>query len=93
MKNRGPNNQQALAFEEENLKFLLHSRLSIIDLASNSNQPFTLMIKLLFLMEKFIIILRFEKNLEKEGMILKQIPTLKFYLLHSMSMVIMFMNI
>ena len=42
MNNRGPNNQQASLFKEENFNvFLLHSRLSIIDLASKSNQPFT----------------------------------------------------
>ncbi|MAG26291.1 asparagine synthase (glutamine-hydrolyzing) [Candidatus Pacearchaeota archaeon] len=43
MKNRGPNNQ---SYEEhqvrDNKVYLLHSRLSIIDLDSRSNQPFTI---------------------------------------------------
>ncbi len=43
MKNRGPDNQDWNAFEENGYHVvLLHSRLNIIDLDSRSNQPFTI---------------------------------------------------
>ena len=41
MQNRGPNNQQFISDSlDQNNIFLLHSRLSIIDLDERSNQPF-----------------------------------------------------
>ena len=43
MKQRGPDYQRSICFQEENRNIvLLHSRLSIIDLDKRSNQPFTL---------------------------------------------------
>ena len=45
MKNRGPDNQESKTFRTKSgNKYigLLHSRLSIIDLDSRSNQPFTI---------------------------------------------------
>ncbi len=43
MKNRGPDHQDNVAFRHGDLHVsLLHSRLSIIDLESRSNQPFTI---------------------------------------------------
>ena len=56
MKNRGPDNQNWHKVKKENFNvFLLHSRLSIIDLDKRSNQPFKY--------EKYIITKIF-KNLE-----------------------------
>ena len=43
MKNRGPDNQSYIQFEDAgNQIYLLHARLSIIDLEARSNQPFTI---------------------------------------------------
>ncbi|MBL4654265.1 MAG: asparagine synthase (glutamine-hydrolyzing) [Bacteroidia bacterium] len=43
MKNRGPDNQEYVSFIEEGMNvYLLHSRLSIIDLNKRSNQPYSI---------------------------------------------------
>ena len=43
MKNRGPDHQRSLYINDAgNNIYLLHSRLSIIDLDDRSNQPFTI---------------------------------------------------
>ena len=43
MKNRGPDNQDWISFNNsKNYIYLLHSRLSIIDLEERSNQPFSI---------------------------------------------------
>ena len=41
MKNRGPDSQNIYKNENKNNLYLLHSRLSIIDLNNRSNQPFS----------------------------------------------------
>ena len=68
MNNRGPNNQQASLFKEENFNvFLLHSRLSIIDLASKSNQPFTAYDKTIIFNGEIYNYLEIREQLRKRG--------------------------
>ena len=68
MYNRGPDNQKHLEINKENFYVnLFHSRLSIIDLSSISNQPFRIENFILIFNGEIYNYIELRKNLEKLG--------------------------
>ena len=73
MQNRGPNNQQFISDSlDQNNIFLLHSRLSIIDLDERSNQPFEKDNLVIIFNGEIYNYIEIRKKLIKLGHILKQ---------------------
>ena len=72
MKNRGPDSQNTykINFKKTNV-YLLHSRLSIIDLTEYANQPFSSFDKTLIFNGEIYNYLELKKKLLKKGYIFK----------------------
>ena len=67
MKNRGPNNFSFSHYKKNKINvYLLHSRLSIIDLNSRSNQPYEFKDKVLIFNGEIYNYLEIKKELEKK---------------------------
>ncbi len=72
MKNRGPDHQAFCVFEEQdNRVYLLHSRLSIIDLDERSHQPFTIGDVSIVFNGEIYNYLELRAELEKKGIIFR----------------------
>ena len=68
MKNRGPNNFSFSHYKKNKINvYLLHSRLSIIDLNSRSNQPYEFKDKVLIFNGEIYNYLEIKKELEKKN--------------------------
>ena len=72
MRNRGPDNRDYIAFRDGDINvFLLHSRLSIIDLDPRSNQPFTIGDCTIVFNGEIYNYIELRQQLEKEGITFK----------------------
>lgn len=68
MKNRGPDNQDYRYIEQDDTRiYLLHSRLSIIDLDKRSNQPYILNDCTLIFNGEIYNHIELKEDLEKQG--------------------------
>ncbi len=68
MVNRGPDNSNYEVYKTQDLSvYLLHSRLSIIDLTDKSNQPFTAFNKTIIFNGEIYNYVEIRKQLEKKG--------------------------
>ena len=81
MKKRGPDNQNFKRFKIFNrYLYLLHSRLNIIDINNRSNQPFIYKDYAIIFNGEIYNFKELKKDLIKNGVVLLQQVTLKYYL-------------